>query len=273
MTKRPLRIDELIDELSQNNTHSGWIEPSLLPRGGILLVSAQPKSGKSFVCIELARALITATPPFNSQEIRCPNTARVLLIEQEMGKSTLARRIKLAISRHNLSTIRDNLFCVSKDPEIRLDSREGLDKLKGLIRSICPNVILLDPISKFHNLDENDSRHVASIFDALNGIINEFAALGMAIIISHHFKKPSTNNAGHDPASPYNMRGSSRFYSDPDAIMTIHRITGDADSWRAITRFETRHGRPPCSATLTFSPDRESSQITVEKYFHRQYNV
>ena len=69
-----------------------WVEPAILPKGGLLLFGGESKIGKSFLVLEMMRALATGEDMFGNPQFVIPERAKVVLIEQELGDYILRGR-------------------------------------------------------------------------------------------------------------------------------------------------------------------------------------
>ena len=69
-----------------------WVEPAISPKGGLLLFGGESKIGKSFLVLEMMRALATGEDMFGNPQFVIPERAKVVLIEQELGDYILRGR-------------------------------------------------------------------------------------------------------------------------------------------------------------------------------------
>lgn len=247
-----------------------WIYPAILPRSGKLLFGGQAKIGKSMVMLELARSLAAASTPFNYPGFSVPDSARVLIMEQELGAFGLQKRAQRVFFGLPTELLSQNLWYVSKEPELKLDSPHGLRLIRDLLDQVQPNVLILDPISKFHTSDENSNTDIARVLTQIDRLISDYRELGLAIIISHHFGKPSRDpRFSFDPLDPYNFRGSSNWYGDMDTLVTVHRLAQipsvDYEAWRFRSRWISRHGDAPTKELLMSVNRHDDLRVRYER--------
>lgn len=265
----PITPARVVDLLDKDMPHEAcWIEPEILPKGGIMMFGGLPKIGKSLITHELQRALVTATRPFNSSYFWVPQEARVLLIEQEVGERTLKSRFGLSFARHKRHAYNDRAFYLSKDLDIDLKTELGRSKLLDHVMATRPNVLILDPIHKFHTYDESDITGVTALLKSLALLREAFKDNGLAIILSHHFKKPPTqtfSSGNYDPLDFNNFSGSRAWSADMDAIVALHKISKayDNTSWHLQSRWTIRHGQEPPEMTFYVEPGNPECQIRV----------
>lgn len=249
-------IDDLI--LQDLPPQPYWIEPFVLPKRGMMLFGGEAKVGKSMVMLELCRALALGEPPFGVPDFLVPEPARVLLIECELGIYGLKDRAG-QILKKDLQRLRDskNFWYVSKDPYLSLSSKQGVEGIVRLVEEVKPNVLCLDPIGKLHTADENSNTEVAKILNRLERIQKTGEAQEMSLVISHHFGKPAKEDSrfasASDGLSPYEFRGASKWFDNPDTLVTMKRVAELKNkAWRLRSRWTLRHGagRPDILITI-----------------------
>lgn len=226
-----------------------WLEPAILPKGGKMLFGGTAKTGKSFIMLELARALIAGSGehPFGYTGFKTHGRPRVLIYEQEIGERGLQSRASAVFKGMDV----ERLHYVSHDPVYKLDRASGVQRFIADIESFAPNILMLDPISKFHSCDENDATMIGKVLEQLDILIERFRPeLNLSVILSHHFGKPKMDQYGRviDPLNPYNFRGSSKWYDDADCLVTFYRPPGlvvGKHGWPLVSRWESRHGEMP----------------------------
>lgn len=209
-------------------TKPTWIENAILPRGGVFLFGGESKIGKSFLCIEMVRALVTGTPLYGCSKFGVPDRARVLLIEQELGEAILSPRLVKIFTEEEqagrLDSLTQWMYYASKTAEMDLSSRNGVLLLERWIEEVRPNVVFLDPIGKLHNYSENDAGDINQLFHTLQGLVCKYQELGLSFVMSHHFGKLSPDpRTARDELDPLNFRGSMRWVGDPDTIVTVRK--------------------------------------------------
>jgi hypothetical protein len=230
-----------------------WVGAGVLPKRGTLLFGGLEKIGKSFVGLELARALSTATPLFGYPEF-VTEKARVLMVEAEIGKFGLKERVTSVFQKESVASYGDHFWYVSQEPALRLDTQEGIENFVRIMDLVQPNVLLLDPISNMHSKDENSNSEVGDLFAAIDWLKAHYKHNDMSVVLSHHMGKKATykdSKIEADPLSHHNFRGALRWTAAPDSICTMHRKREIAPhAWELQTRWLTRHSAPPPEMSL-----------------------
>lgn len=239
-----------------------WIEPMILTKRGKLLFGGHAKIGKSALGLELCRSLVLGTHPFGCPIMTVPSPARVLLIEQELGPWILQDRLTKILREDmenplTMGPLRENFKQLSQVRGLKLDTIEAVDAITGWCQETQANVLMLDPIGKMHGYDENDNSQISRLFDRIERILDNCKSQDLSIIISHHFGKPSRDpRMNVDEFDPYNFRGASKWYDDPDTLVTVVRVPNQVagkDGWFVRTKWECRGGAPPFEEPATIS--------------------
>jgi hypothetical protein len=242
--------DLIVEELA---ALPSWIGAGVLPKRGTLLFGGLEKIGKSFVGLELARALTTATPLFGYPQFTTEK-ARVLLVEAEIGKFGLKERVSSVFRKESVENYGDFFWYVSQEPGLRLDNKEGLENFVKVMDIVQPNVLVLDPVSNMHSKDENSNSEIGEIFAAIDWLKAHYRHTDLSVVISHHMGKKATYKDAKieaDPLSHHNFRGALRWTAAPDTICTMHRSREIAPhAWELQTRWLTRHSAPPPEMSL-----------------------
>ena len=217
--KDPKTIAQLMEEPPKETPC--WISPWALLKGGTAIVAGEAAIGKSFFVLELARAVAAGKPPFGSKTLSCPEPETVLYLEQELTEQGLKRRVDLMFRNHLDAASR--IWYVTSDASMRLDTLEGRKSLSELAKKIAPAVIIFDPIGRFHLATEDDASSVQRLFLAMEEIRSS-AREDCSLIIVHHVRKPPQNPEEYNPRSPYNMRGSGKWFDVPDTRIILTSV-------------------------------------------------
>lgn len=223
----------------------------VLPCGGKLFLAGSPKTGKSFlimnVMLDLARGrrLFDASYPNGSPVLPVPQPRRILYLEMEMGEQGLLERLRGVEGKPGLTTDLDPnglpLFIQTRDTAMRLDTPDGRDYIEGLMRATTPEVVVFDPFAKFNLSSENDSQEMGAIMRVADHLIEDYKT---SVIFIHHISKqdpdPNKQKRGGD-----RMRGSSALHGDLDTLVEVTRLSHE----RALEpilklSFELRRGEP-----------------------------
>lgn len=246
-----------------------WINPYILPKRGTWILGGDTGIGKSFVTIELFRALTTGTRPFDCPYLDCSQQTRALYVEQEIGEYGLQKRMARTFERHQKRTYEDYAFYVSQDPKFQLDDPSGVKHIAELVRECAPQVLILDPISHFHTSKENDNTEIGKLFQVIADLKAANIRNDMSIVMAHHFLKPPNGrlmSAGYDDLSENNFRGAAKWRDAPDTVTTLAKRGGNRVWWELQMRWEKmRHGEELNDFMLRVEPEAPLVQIEFQR--------
>lgn len=242
-------------------TYPSWVEPVILPKGGLLVFGGHSKIGKSFQALELTRALSTGSDLFGYRQFTSQES-KVLYLEREIGEYGLQARSTRIFRDEDLGRIADNVWYVSQDPDLNIDTYSGVMRIADHVDRIGANVLVLDPISHMFSVDENDATAMSKVFNNVEQLRKQFRHLGLSVVMAHHFGKPPTGKFQdtYDHLSFHNFRGSSKFFSAPDTLLTSWRaeeLNLPWESWRLKCRWVCRQGESPPEMYLTVNKNND----------------
>jgi hypothetical protein len=217
------------------------IEPALLPAQGILFVSGEPKAGKSLLVANLALALAASG---EHAGFHVPAPKRVLICQFELPTPHFA--LRLATMRKAIGDRADsNLFVDTRASGHMLSSTAGLNHFLQYARSIRADVIVIDPLYSTHDQDENDTRAMAALCQALIRLRDASKA---ALIVVHHLKKSAGR---HELGSA--LRGSSALHAVGDSYLLLARPSPQIPT--VELRFQFRYAAALPSRLLSLDPN------------------
>lgn len=241
-----------------------WIEPGLLPRSGKLLFGGEAKTGKSWSSMSMAYSMATGSPLWGCPDFSC-SPGKVMILDKELGEDTLASRAARffsGLTSEKLLLYSDRFVAFTGNPLFKFDAPGGRRALESLVDQHRPNVIIVDPVSRFLQGSDSSNDDVARFIETLDQVRDRWRSeLGLSFVLIHHFKKPEYDYKGEKAhaGSAYNFRGASRWYDDADAVVTMVRYEVDGDRhWQLKCETRTRHGRGPGDLWLDVKPDSAS---------------
>lgn len=210
------------------------LEPELISgifrRGHKLMVSGASKSGKSFMLIELALCLASGRPWLGYKCQKC----KVLYVNMEISEPSFAYRIDCvsAAGNINMEECNDNLKIINlRGTNTTLKEMSGAligTILMELAETGTPySAVILDPIYKLSNGEENSAKDVGAFCHELDKIA---AITGVSVIYSHHHSKGDQGyKSAQDRAS-----GSGVFARDADAMIDMIELDIDKETYLAM---------------------------------------
>ena len=231
---RVYSLKELIDD--SNPPPPEIIGGGLLPQGSILMIVAKQKVGKSLLAMNIALHL-AAGKKFLAFPIKSHH--RVLFLAAEGGPYLFKERaMRMMDSIGGTEGIVERLDLVV-DSDIRLDDADGLKHLKAIIEERHPNVVVFDPLVKFHNADENSAKEMTVVLRNLRQLIADH---DIAVILVHHQGKGGEGN----------IRGSSTISGEYDSCMML---TAKEGAGKIHMKLELRHNEAPSPMMIRLKRD------------------
>ena len=186
----------------------------ILRKGHKLLLGGPSKAGKSYALIQLAAAIAGGGSWLGHS---CAQ-GRVLYVNLEIDRASFVQRV-LWVEEH-MPFPEENLSVWSLRGRVMTlpDLKSRL--IQWLGRQQPFDLIILDPIYKTNEGDENSARDMTVFCNTIESISTD---TGAAVAFAHHFSKGQQGaKAAIDRAS-----GSGVFGRDPDAIATLSELEGD----------------------------------------------
>ncbi len=216
------------------------VEPGLLPAQGIWFVGGEPKVGKSLLVANLALALAAGS---NRIGFPIPAPRRVLVCQFELPLPQFVSR--LLVMRRGLGPAADHHLLVdTRATGHLLSAPQGLNHFIVAAQAAAAEVIVLDPLYSTHDQDENDTRAMAALCQALLRLRDATRA---AVIVVHHVRKSITRE---EIGSAF--RGSSALHAVGDTYMLLTRPSPQLPTLEL--RFQFRYSAPQPPRLLKLDP-------------------
>lgn len=228
----------------------------LLTAGGFGVLYGQGGTGKSWLLCQLAVALALGRPwvgiPTHAEGSR-PNN--VGMISLEMEGYQLVDRMNTVCESTSEGEIPPNIFLHCRDTLrglIDVSTARDQEDLIGWVRARALDVVIIDPLSRIHCLEETAAelgRIVLPFLDRLRIVT------GAAVMLGHHERKSPQGQKGSEDDLEA-LRGTTRLQSDPTILFRLKRV--EAGRMR-LTNPKANHG-------ATFEPiylDRQESGYLV----------
>ena len=221
------------------NDNSPMPEPII--KNGILLdktmlvIVGPPKAKKTFLAQNLSLA-IAAGKSFANFEITEPK--KVLYFLAEGGYFPNRDRLKKMGADFSEKYMENFMLILIRYLPINLD--EHYKRMYDLIKESGAEVVVIDPLIKFHDVDENSASQLSDIFGRIRELMHK---LKVSVILVHHTGKVVSKGG----------RGSSALAGEYDSCITI-KINKDSPNSINLS-YDTRHTESPISNQIHFNPD------------------
>lgn len=190
-----------------------WLIEPLWARSGVGIIGGAPKCCKSWLGLDMALSIASATPCLATFSVVEPGG--VLLYMAEDSASVVKARLA-GLCRHRALDLDRLPIDVITAPCVRLDLERDQRRLEHTVRRFAPRMLLLDPFVRLHRIDENHAGDVSAILAYLRALQR---AHDVAVVVVHHARKngPAGAQAGQG------LRGSGDFHAWGDSNLYLRR--------------------------------------------------
>ena len=197
-------------EITSRPMEEEWLIEQVWGKSAVGILGGQPKTGKSWLGLEMAVSVSSGTPCLSRFPVKAPGPALVYLAEDALPQ--VRERIE-GLCRLRGKRIEDLDLLVITEPTLRLDDQGCRERLSRTVERYAPRLLLLDPLIRLHRLSENDSQEISGLLGHLREIERRH---GVSVVLVHHASKRRQANPGQS------LRGSSDLHAwtDHTAILT-----------------------------------------------------
>ncbi len=209
-----------------------WVVPRWIPRGTVGMLASPGGLGKSFLALQLAIELATASfvhkKPFEIIE-----PCKVLYLNIEDPENEIQRRFYNIVQHKRYGTVdidlmRKNLFIFPAvglvGAMMELDEHKNPTEtifagiLRNTVKAMKPKLVILDTKSRLFGLTENDSGHNSAWMRIFEQMAREFDT---TYLILHHLNK---EGRGQKLVDVNAVRGGSSQTDDARYILALNPI-------------------------------------------------
>ncbi|MEK7995088.1 MAG: AAA family ATPase [Planctomycetota bacterium] len=203
-------------DLETPTTQQPWLIERLWSHQAVGIIGGSPKSGKTWLALEMAVSVASGSPCFGTFPIFSPGP--VLLYAAEDSAATLRSRVETLARLHKVNFERLDVHIITVD-SLRLDRPDHQGRLESTLRAYKPALLLLDPLVRVHAIDENVAGQVAALLGYLRSLQRK---TGAAIAVVHHVRK----NTSPTGAAGNSLRGSGDLYAWLDSFLYLRMHQG-----------------------------------------------
>lgn len=187
----------------------------LVVRGARTIIVADTGHGKTTFALQLAKAILTGGEMLGHDGA---GVGPVLVIDLEQG----IRSIKRSLRDAGLDD-RDDVHFWAVPDGLALDDEHGdhRRRLAGIVASLKPAVLIVDPYYKAHRGDANEERPVVDLMRFLDALR---ASHGFALILPAHPRKDTTSN-GTRKLTLHDVSGSGAAVRGAELAFALERLS------------------------------------------------
>ena len=220
-----MEVHDVSQYIHANLPHPSFYIQDILPVQGVMLLYGQPKVRKSWLAEWMGFCIATGSEFLNMRTTQ----GVVLLSNFEISPLNYHWRL-VQEGRH--FELQPNFLFEYSPMLMYLDDDEVFNRFVALLRTLNPNVLVIDCMAAAFGGDENNSQHVAAFIEKLTIIRLQ---IGCSIILVHH-----TNKNELMPGSVNRARGHSRLTGWVDTLCYMAEQPGGAVQLQIKARQGTR---------------------------------
>ncbi|MHB8084262.1 MAG: bifunctional DNA primase/polymerase [Dehalococcoidia bacterium] len=231
------------------------VSKGLLVLNGNMMITGESEAGKSMLSLQLAIHLAKGISFFGF-EIKEPQ--RVLIIQKENPTASVQQRLQRMCQGMGISSIK-NLFVVENNFKANLNQPRDIARIKERIENVRAQVVILDPLSSYHMLNENDNIMMRQTLDKLTDLSRE---VNCTWIVIHHEGKPGEKG---DKLSRWRFRGASSIRDWCDTMIgLLIRENKEDRIMRTLSFDKIRHGARQRALILERNKRHWTYELTEE---------
>ena len=239
----PVSMAHELESKPQQNT---WLIDQLWTEEAVGIIGGCPKCAKTWFGLELAISVASKSPCLGRFEVMQPGPSLIYLAEDSL--SSIKSRIEALCLSHCIAIDKLDLHVITAQ-SLRLDIEEDQQRLEQTIQMLNPRLLVLDPLVRLHQLDENSSADISRLLGYLRILQRTHK---MAIALVHHASKRTRANPGQS------LRGSSDLHAWTDSAAYLSRKKDDI-----LLHLEHRAAPSPDSLTLRLVCNELSTSLNI----------
>jgi hypothetical protein len=258
--KTPLYKAEAPEPLAKITTMTEFVDKPLPPRdvlmrfwaekGQLTILGGPQKSGKSTLAMNVGLSLVLGK---KFMDFDVPQPRRVLYIQQEISEAAMQERARKMLGSTPPSSVSGFMLENRAGHPLKLTKAADRESLRRLLQVCRADLVILDPLSTFHDKDENSATEMSEVLGYISELIAES---GAGVLLIHHFGKPSIAQRH----GSHKLRGSSVLGDRADGLILLDPLFHErpADS---LPLPSDCYGR----VSFVLRNDAQPSPITVER--------
>lgn len=242
-----------------------FIIEKIVPKGGYTIFYGDTGSFKTLLLIEQYVDISLGLKFLNKYNAKKSN---VLYLDAEMGNIQFHERLKWVLKGKGVSFDEwEKTGSIYLNKEfLMVDNEADMNILKEIIEQKNINVIIFDPLSYYHNLDENRTSDMSFMVRTMNEIMEKF---GVTIMLTHHTSKLPIQNY-RDTEEEQNeyrkslSRGSSVLINSAHSAVCIKRPYKKSNIRLYFEKLKFEKEEPNKSVKLIFTEDENGKTTSVK---------
>lgn len=159
-----------------------WLVDDIVPLGAATLLSAREKAGKGFLTIDLC-ASVALEEPFLERAVK---SGPAIYCAAEENLRDVRHRIERRIGSERRAPLHVLPLAGFTDDRLDLSDGESLTRLRDMIVSIRPLLVVIDTLREVHTGQEDKSDDMGPLLRPLRLLSHTY---NVSIMVNHHMSK------------------------------------------------------------------------------------
>jgi putative DNA primase/helicase len=232
------QLTSLRDLMLEPEENISFLLADKLPAGGLSILSAKPKVGKSTLARGLCLAVARGEPFLGC----ATSQGSVIYLALEEKRSEVRRHFQ-------------DLGATGEEPihvHVASAPRDAVQELCGLVKKVMPVLLVIDPLFKLVRV--RDEKAYAEVCAAIEPLLNLARESGAHVLATHHNGKMERADAMDA------ILGSTAIFGGVDSAIILKK----SDRYRTVQSSQ-RYGVNWPELVLNFDPEERSLSLGVEK--------
>lgn len=236
--KRPVAAHEII--ATNFKQKPPILTRGVLPAAGGMILAGDSGVGKSLMRLEWSILLASGLAIY---DLASPSSQCVLVFQVENTIASEQFRMKRMLYGLDIKSAPQQFYYAPPVYPANIQKEKYMNYVLDCIHQVRATVVFFDPLISYHTENENDNVKMRTVLDAFTHVTKES---GAAVILIHHFGKPSETMRGND----YRIRGAQAIRDWADtaiAITAVKNLDTDNHAYRRLEFIKIREGpyHPP----------------------------
>ena len=198
-------------DLDRSGPAPAWLIRPLWGRAAVGILGGSPKSCKSWLGLDMALSVASASPCLGQFPVEDPGPALLYLAEDSLA--AVRNRLEGLCAARHLELEALPIFVITA-ATLRLDQPTDQRRLAATVARLRPRLLLLDPLVRLHQLNENHASELSTLLGFLRALQRRF---DLAVVLVHHVNKRSGGSMGQS------LRGTSDLHAFGDSNLYLTR--------------------------------------------------
>lgn len=209
-------LGEFMAEAALHEAQGEWLLPHIVRELWRIIIVAGEGVGKATLMRFLGLCAAAGRDPWNTSQAIVPR--RVLYVDVENAKSTIAHQVKLAhVHVDFVEECEDRYFIWGRESGLNLRDRRVQAEFESVLQDVRPEIVFAGPLYKLFRRKGMDDMEQATI-ELLEVLDDWRVRYNFAVVLEHHAPKGS---GGYREMNPF---GSSALMRWPEFGITLEPI-------------------------------------------------